>query len=506
MKLVWRVVLGAVLLVGGLAALSLAGGGFQPPSARAERLKTTEEPLDPACNALGKLQVNVSPMEREEFSDENGGIIQACRYDVTLTNTDDQYAIRVFTNGSGSVDKGEEIFHTRHGHKALDPGESYTRDMYVIIYPDGSEEFFFYTYLKATYNDLDFPKDCRPTIDHLYTWDLPYRLVDTPCMDLSTDPPELVEWTPPEGLAVEPSGETSSGETGGETAVGESGEEPAPEAGSESGQPLSEDQQLAQQGSDLISQLTELLMMGDLGSLDQWEGWSGLNENQRANLLAIIDRLSERADEYIPPSQLALLNEVERQETLAQQRQDQLAQKLTEKYQAWERLDMLIDRERLRDKSDSLLWLYDNYRASQLLTAPYNEMRSWFDRLANPEGLAKDQAIEYLQEHTGTSIEDAAVEILKETTRMANRPALAHYAYYLQKYNHYRDEGMTQEDAHSYAMIDLQAVPTAMQEGLIEINNRNIWGGDFANNATPGGMYDRLFNELRGNYDPGVTP
>ncbi len=370
MKRVWRVVLGAVLLVGGLAALSLAGGGFQPPSARAERLKTTEEPLDPACNALGKLQVNVSPMEREEFSDENGGIIQACRYDVTLTNTDDQYAIRVFTNGSGSVDKGEEIFHTRHGHKALDPGESYTRDMYVIIYPDGIEESFFYTYLKATYNDLDFPKDCRPTIDHLYTWDLPYRLVDTPCMDLSTDPPELVEWTPPEGLAVEPSGETSSGETGGETAVGVSGEEPAPEAGSELGQPLSEDQQLAQQGGDLISQLTELLMMGDLGSLDQWEGWSGLNENQRANLLAIIDRLSERADEYIPPSQLALLNEVERQEALAQQRQDQLAQKLTEKYQAWERLDMLIDRERLRDKSDSLLWLYDNYRASQLLTGP----------------------------------------------------------------------------------------------------------------------------------------
>ena len=95
-----------------------------------------------------------------------------------MTSSGYSASIRVFTNGSGSIDRGEEIFHTRHGHKALDPGKSYTRDMYVIVYPDGSEESFFYTYLKATYNDLDFPKDCRPTIDHLYTWDLPYRLCE----------------------------------------------------------------------------------------------------------------------------------------------------------------------------------------------------------------------------------------------------------------------------------------------------------------------------------------
>ncbi len=98
------------------------------------------------------------------------------------------------------------------------------------------------------------------------------------------------------------------------------------------------------------------------------------------------------------------------------------------------------------------------------------------------------------------------MEILKETTKMANRPALAHYAYYLQKYNHYRDQGLTHEAAHSQAMDDLQAVPDAMNEGLIEINNRNIWGGDFGNNAAPGGIYDRLFNDLKGNYDPGVMP
>ena len=501
----------AALLAGLTAAFSLSSTLYRPHGARAAGqpgdLKTTEEPLDPACNALGKLQVNVSPSEREEFNDENGGLIKACRYDVELVNTDDTYSIRVFTNGSGSIDRGEAVYHTRHGHRSLDPGESYRRSMYVIIYPDSSEESFFYTYLKATYSDLDFPKDCRPMIDHLYTWDLPYRLLEAPCMDLSLNPPELVEWTPPEGLVEAGDGiETGSAEAGGaETGGAETGG--AESGGAVTGETLSEDQQLAAQGGDLMSQLIELLTLGDLGSLDQWQGWSGLTDTQRANLLAIIARLDQRASEYIPPSQLALLNETERQEALAQQREDQLAQRLAERVQAWERLDMLINRERARDKGDWALWLYDNYRASQLLTGAYNEMRSWFDRLSNREDWAKDKAIEYLQENSGTSVDEAAVEIMKETASLANSPVRTHYAYYLEYYNPYRQQGLSHEDAHLLAMEDLRVAANQPPQAGGGILNDDIWlSQNFTDMAASGGIYDRVFDNLKGNYDPGVTP
>ena len=379
--------------------------------------------------------------------------------------------------------------------------------MYVIVYPDGSEESFFYTYLKATYNDPDFTKDCRPTIDHLYTWDLPYRLVDTPCLDLSTDPPEIVPWAPPEGSSASPDNEGGETSSAGEESASQDAPAGADDSGPESGSAPGEDQQLAGQGGDLVGQLVELLMLGDLGSLDQWEGWSGLNDTQRANLLAIIDRLNERASEYIPPSQLALLNESDRQEALAQQRQDQLAQQLAERYQAWERLNLLINRERLRDQSDTLLWLYDNYRASQLLTGAYTEVRGWFDRLANPEDLARDQALAYLQEHSGTSVEDAAYAILSETASLANSPARAHYAYYLQSYNASRAQGLDHAQAHQLAMQSLREASENPPPSGGGVLNDEIWvSQNFTDMSAPGGIYDRVFDELKGNYDPGVQP
>jgi hypothetical protein len=296
------------------------------------------------------------------------------------------------------------------------------------------------------------------------------------------------------------------GEATGEDMASQTGDQPASEPDPEASQPQGEDP-LAQQGGDLVSQLVELLMMGDLGSLDQWEGWSGLNDNQRANLLAIIERLNERAENYLTPDQQAALNAAEAEEARAQRMQDELAQRIKEKAENWERLEILINREWARDQGDWALEIYDKYRATQPVVEAYNWVRGWFDSLANKEDWAKNKAEAYLQEHTGASVEDAAVEILKETTSLAHLPVQGHYAFYLDRYDAYVRQNMSHEEAHAAALRDLReafADPPPGGEGLLKDDtwqsvNKDVYSAE-------GGLYDRLFYELKGRYDPRVTP
>lgn len=275
----------------------------------------------------------------------------------------------------------------------------------------------------------------------------------------------------------------------------------------------------------MADQLADLVTLGLGDQLDQWPGWSQLTENQRQALDAVVQRLAEQAEllrflealnqvgqtqpeldpEYLTPDQQQALEAANREDILRQQAE----QAVRERRQNIERVELVINRERTREAwGDPAVSIFDNLRAAQdTLKAPYDELMRWFGMLKDPDKAATDQVLNYIKENTGTSVEDAAQEMLRQTVRLANNPALVHYGYYVEQLQTHRANGLSGDKAHQAAMQDLRDVFEEPGEDFVQVNGRvgNYWRDSYSVDAEPGGIYDRAFRSLGGQYDPGVS-
>jgi hypothetical protein len=275
----------------------------------------------------------------------------------------------------------------------------------------------------------------------------------------------------------------------------------------------------------MADQLADLVTLGLGDQLDQWPSWSQLTENQRQALIAVVQRLAEQAEvlrfvealdqvgqtqpeldlEYLTPGQQQALEEANREEILRQQAE----QAVRERRQNIERVELVINRERTRQSwGDPAVWIFDNLRAARdTLKGPYDEVMRWFNRLKDPDKAATDQVLDYIKENTGTSLEDAAQEILRRMVRLANNPALVHYGYYVERLQNHRTSGLSGNEAHLAAMQDLRAVFEEPGDDFVQVSGRigNYWRDSYSEDAKRGGIYDRAFRDLGGSYDPGVS-
>jgi hypothetical protein len=275
----------------------------------------------------------------------------------------------------------------------------------------------------------------------------------------------------------------------------------------------------------MADQLADLVTLGLGDQLDQWPGWSQLTENQRQALTAVVQRLAEQAEvlrfvetldqvgqtqpeldlEYLTPGQQQALEEANREEILRQQAE----QAVRERRQNIERVELVINRERTRQSwGDPAVNIFDNLRAAQdNLKAPYDELMRWFGMLKDPDKAATDQVLDYIKENTGIPVEDAAQEILRQTVRLANNPALVHYGYYVEQLQFHRTSGLSGDEAHQAAMQDLRDVFEEPGDDFVQVSGRigNYWRDFYSEDAKPGGIYDRAFRDLGGSYDPGVS-
>jgi hypothetical protein len=275
----------------------------------------------------------------------------------------------------------------------------------------------------------------------------------------------------------------------------------------------------------MADQLADLVALGLGDQLNQWPGWSQLTENQRQALTAVVERLAVQAEvlrflesldqveqtqpeldpEYLTPFQLQVLEEANRKDILRQQAE----QAVRERRQNIERVELVINRERTREVwGDPAVFIFDNLRAAQdTLKAPYDELMRWFGRLKDPDKAATDQVLDYIKKNTGTSMEDAAQEMLRRAVRLANNPALVHYGYYVEQLQTHRASGLSGDKAHQAAMQDLRNVFENPGDDFVQVSGRigNYWRDSYSEDAKPGGIYDRAFRDLGGSYDPGVS-
>jgi hypothetical protein len=303
--------------------------------------------------------------------------------------------------------------------------------------------------------------------------------------------------SPPEN----PAGDNQSGgENAGQEAAGaESGD------GAASGNEAS-----SEQPATLGSAFLELLIYQDLTLLEQMPGWSQLNLDQQAALTTLADSLIE-----ISETQQAALNQ-DRANLLQEQRvQAQLELAVSEHYQNLQQIYQVINRERLRETGgDQASWLADRVHDLQRLNTrsikTLSEVIKWYQNPADyytsqVQDKAKDVAF------GGKTYEEALQEILKETERLGNAPAIVHYGFYAQAYQQALSTSGDPAQAHQQAMEMLRQALANPSDDLIA-GDRNgwrlftAWDAHYLNyEAQPGGIYDRAFQQLGGRYDPGVS-
>jgi hypothetical protein len=138
-------------------------------------------------------------------------------------------------------------------------------------------------------------------------------------------------------------------------------------------------------------QLVELVLLYERGQLEQWAGWTDLTDTQRQALTAILDRVQVWAidvrDFYDELELVYLENYEYSADTEADYQKDQAAQAraqrmqmdleaaAAERYQAIDRIEMLLNRQRLRSYGDWVVWVYDRYRDTGLVKGSIDRIK-----------------------------------------------------------------------------------------------------------------------------------
>ena len=281
-------------------------------------------------------------------------------------------------------------------------------------------------------------------------------------------------------------------------------------AGQEAAGAASENEAIGEQPATLGSAFLELLIYQDLTLLEQMPGWSQLTLDQQAALTALADSLIDISD-----SQQAALNQDRAALLQAQRVQSQLELAVSEHYQNLQQIYQVINRERLRDSGgDQASWLADRVRDLQRLNTrsikTLSQIIKWYQDPADyytsqVQDNAKDVAF------GGKTYEEALQEILKETERLGNAPAIVHYGFYAQAYQQALNAGSDPAQAHQQAMQKLRQALADPSDDLIDGDRNGMrlftaWDDHYLNyEAQPGGIYDRAFQQLGGRYDPGVS-
>jgi len=260
----------------------------------------------------------------------------------------------------------------------------------------------------------------------------------------------------------------------------------------------------------LINQLTELLMLGDLENLDQWPGWATLSEVQQQNLIRIIERLEQIADEYIPPSQQALLDQVEADKQRERNKQEQLANLLEDEFETRQNIQDMIWRETLRERfGDDALYLYDRYGIFKDVKGLYGQAQGLWNAVLDPDGASIDKLKQDTLSSLGAnkSPEQAYQEGITLINELATAPAIIHYAYYRQEYDKLIDQ-QEPAAAHLAAMVKvrdrLASLPGDYEADSGALTDK-VWNEGFNELAKPGGVYDRSFLALSGATSPEVS-
>jgi len=262
----------------------------------------------------------------------------------------------------------------------------------------------------------------------------------------------------------------------------------------------------------LINQLVELLIRGELDSLDQLPSWATLSEVQQQNLIRIIKRLEQIADEYIPPSQQALLDQIEVDKLRDLNRQEQLANMLEEELETRQNIQDMIWRETLKERfGDDALYLYDRYGIFKDVKGLYGQAQGLWNAVLDPDGASIDKIKQDALSSLGAekSPEEAYQAGITLINKLATAPAIIHYAYYRQEYDQLIADKKPAAEAHQTAMdkmrTRLASLPgdNAVDSGAL---TEKVWNTGFNELAKPGGIYERSFIALNIYASPEVSP
>ena len=216
------------------------------------------------------------------------------------------------------------------------------------------------------------------------------------------------------------------------------------------------------------------------------------------------------ANEPLSPEQQLLLDEDTRQRFIDERKKDEAEQRLSDYYQNIDRVELMLNRERLRARfGDQALWLYDQYRASALVSGAVDRVKNIYDHLLGEKNVAQEHIEEVVNSSLGVPVDEAILSVLRATVRTANDPALVHYGYYAERYNSYTSSGMAADQAHNNALIDLKDMLIKPDIDFLLADSDRLgeyWNYDnFRDQVKPGGLYDVVFQQLGGGYDVGVN-
>ena len=262
----------------------------------------------------------------------------------------------------------------------------------------------------------------------------------------------------------------------------------------------------------LINQLVELLMLGEIDNLDQLPGWATLNEIQQQNLVRIIERLDQIAEEYIPPSQQALLDQLEADKLRDLNRQEQLANMLEDELKTRQNIQDMIWRETLKERfGEEALYLYDRYGIFQDVKNIYGQVQGWWNSVLDPDAAAIDKLKQDALSSLGAdkSPEQAYQEGITLINELATAPGIIHYAYYRQEYDQLITDGDSAITAHQDAMEKMRTRLASLPGDNVGDSSsitEKVWNTGFNDLAKPGGIYERSFLALNISASPEVSP
>lgn len=262
----------------------------------------------------------------------------------------------------------------------------------------------------------------------------------------------------------------------------------------------------------LINQLVELLMLGELDSLEQLPGWATLNNIQQQNLIRIIERLDQIKDEYIPPSQQALLDQLEADKLRDLNEQEQLANMLEDELKTRQNIQDMIWRETLKERfGEDALYLYDRYGIFQDVKNAYGQVQGWWNSVLDPDGAAIDKLKQDALSSLGAdkSPEQAYQEGITLINDLATAPGIIHYAYYRQEYDQLIADGESVNTAHQEAMEKMRTRLASLPGDNVGDSGaltEKVWNTGFNDLAKPGGIYERSFLALNISASPEVSP
>lgn len=249
----------------------------------------------------------------------------------------------------------------------------------------------------------------------------------------------------------------------------------------------------------------------DTEKLDQWPGWNSLSQNQRMNLIRLIQSLDTilAVEHPLSPEELSIQEEENRQALAAQR----AAELIEDERKSRETIRDVVWLETLRETmGDRGVDLYQQINILKDIKGLYDSGVDWIESFRKPDSAVTDKLIKDLQSSAGAdqSPEDIAREVIKNINIIATAPSVYHYAYYRGIYGQNVSNGLSPEKAHQAGMDALRERVKNYSPGEFgDPNDRlqqMLWGPATNRALTKGGIYDRAFSSLNNRPAPRVNP